>query len=155
MENTNSSDVLMILPRKTIHHPSALHEGWETDEDPVGLSILVDNQPAARACIENEGDFGLQRPALKVQDGAAQDQDLFEAIVSRLAMVYDQLPMRYPLYIRFHSNQLELIAKASRMGFVPYFGQWEEKTFDQSEEDWTKVTDSLRKVFPQGLACEQ
>ncbi len=151
MENPNSTDVLMILPRKTIHHPSRLKAGWETDKDPVGLSILIDRKPAARASIEYAREFGQVRPVLRLFEGAIMNQDLFEALASRLAILYDRLPMRYPLYIRFHCDQLELIAKASRMGFVPYFGQWEEKTSDQSEKDWTKVTASLRKIYPQGL----
>ncbi len=153
MEMTNSnSEILMVLPKKTIRKHAALGQGWEIDQDSCGLSVLVDQQPAAYAMWISADDFGTQRPSIRfdafVQSNKLQ---LFEVLITRLAIAYDQIPGKYPLYIRLRADDLDLIAMASRMGFVPYFGSWSLKTSEESEETWKRITDSLRNAYPAGL----
>lgn len=153
MEKMNSvSEILMVLPRKTIRRTPDLPSSWEIDQDACGLSVLIDCKPAAYAMWIYANDFGTQRPSIQF-DAFCQEKklQLFEALITRLALAYDQFPCKYPLYIRLGEQELDLIAMAHRMGFVPYFGQWSQKTSRQSEETWKNITDSLRKVYPHGL----
>ncbi len=155
MEDRNlDNEILMILPRRTFFKASCLPGNWEVDQDPAGLSVLVDQQPAAYASWKDEDDFGTDRPAILFDVHGCDPrtkQELFEAVVSRLAIAYDQIPGKYPLYIRLSEADLDLIAQASHLGFIPYFGKWAKKTPEQSEKSWQAITDSLRTRYPQGL----
>lgn len=103
---------------------------------------------------KDEDDFGMDRPTILFDVHGCDPrtkQELFEAVVSRLAIAYDQIPGKYPLYIRLSEADLDLIAQASHLGFIPYFGKWAKKTPEQSEKSWQAITDSLRTRYPQGL----
>lgn len=139
-----NKDVLMVLPKKTILVPSALKSMWDVDKDPQGVTIFNASRPLSHANWENSDDFGNLRPCIVLELPEEADMDLFDAMVSRLAVAYESLPERYPLYIRIDSSNLELIAHASRIGFVPYFGNWKEKNADESAADWETITQALR-----------
>lgn len=149
-----NTEILMILPRRTIHQAGPLMDTWMVDKDSAGLSLFIDGVPAGYADWQEASDFDMERPAIEFfyQEGS-QKLDIFEALISRLAIAFDRIPGRYPLYIKLKSTELDLIAKASRMGFVPYFGCWHGKTSDQSEFSWKMITDHLRQRYPEGLTC--
>lgn len=151
MKKFDQTDILMILPRKTVRSEQPVPQGWEVDQDASGISLTIDDQPSFIASWREAGDFGMNRPAIRFQslDGKLKPR-AFEVLVSRLAKAYDQMPSRYPLYIRLHSKELPLIAAASRLGFIPYFGNWKEQSAAQSESAWNIITENLREAFPEG-----
>lgn len=151
-EKFRLNDILMILPRRTILKAEPLKDTWSLDKDSAGLSLYIDSVPVGYACWQSALDFGIERPAITF---ACSDEEnklaAFEALVSRIAIAFDQMPGRYPLYIRLHSSQLDLIAKASQMGLQPYFGRWSMMDGEESEHSWQLITDSLRQSYPNGL----
>ncbi|MBF0578399.1 hypothetical protein IM774_01045 [Erysipelotrichaceae bacterium RD49] len=150
----SQNEILMILPRRTFFKASDLPGNWEVDQDPAGLSVLVDQQPAGYASWKDEDDFGMDRPSILFDIHGCDLHTklaLFEAMISRLAIAYDQMPGKYPLYIRLSEKDLDLIAKASHLGFIPYFGKWANQTEEQSEKSWQIITDHLRNRYPSGL----
>ncbi|MCF0245408.1 MAG: hypothetical protein HUJ55_01120 [Ileibacterium sp.] len=148
----NKTDVLMVLPKRIISAPAKLLDHWEMDLDSNGITIYTQNELLGHAMVVNGSEFGMERPSLKVAIHHDDDElHLFEAMISRLAVVYEQVPSRYPLYIRLSSKELRRIAKASRMGFIPYFGEWKESSRKGSEASWEEITGELRKAFPKGL----
>lgn len=143
------NEVLMVLPKKTIYTAYKLAENWTCDQDSSHFTIFMAGVPIAMAYWQEADDFGMIRPAI-VFDAQREDlrAELFTALMTRMALAYDEIPSKYPLYIRLFESDLELIAQASRMGFVPYFGQWKQKSADESEEDWKRITESLRQAYP-------
>lgn len=149
MEDKKNNEILMILPRRTVYSAGKLPKNWELDQDATGLSISVDEEPTAYAFWKDAEDFGVSRPAIKFYTRSKElKSELFKALMKRLALAYDGMPSKYPLYIRLHEDDLELIAEASRIGFVPYFGTWKKKSAEQSENSWKKITDLLRIAYP-------
>lgn len=149
------ADILMILPKRTILKAEPLENDWVLDQDPAGLSLFIHGKPAGYASWQNASDFGMHRPSVffSCLEKGSRKLAVFEALVSRLAIAFDRIPGRYPLYIKLQSTDLDLIAKASRMGFIPYFGEWSQKTSEQSESCWKGITESLRHRYPEGLSC--
>lgn len=148
----NEQDVLMILPKKTIHAPAKLPDAWTLDQDPGGLSLFIDRMPVALAGFWDESDFGNSRPAIHFTcQESSLAAKIFELLVSRLSFVYERTPSRNPLYIRFSQEQTDLIAAASRMGFIPYFGEWTLSNADHSVACWQSVTERLKQRYPNGF----
>lgn len=144
-------NVLMVLPKRAIGRPSEMDPKWDLDKDSSGISVFEQENLLARAVWETEDDFGFDRPAIQMTVlNQELELDLFEALVSRLALAYESMPSRYPLYIRVPKDHLMLIAKASRMGFVPYFGEWKESSSHHSQNTWEEITHALRTMYPQG-----
>lgn len=147
-QNINN-EVLMVLPRKTVYTASKLAENWVLNQDSAHFSISLEGSLIATAYWQEADDFGMNRPAIVFEGQSdALRADLFTALMTRMALAYDEIPSKYPLYIRLFESDLELIAQASRMGFVPYFGEWKKKTALESEEDWKRITEALRQAYP-------
>lgn len=77
-------------------------------------------------------------------DPGHQHKGLSRALITRLAMKYDQMPSRYPLYLSTQSESWGAIMLYSRLGFTPYLGEYEDHTEAQSVEDWEFVTEILK-----------
>lgn len=145
-----NQDILMVLPKHTIQHPSEMSRDWEVDKDGAGITIYTRDRLLGHADWREARDFGFKRPAIKLTLPSAEDEmAVFTSLVSRLVMAYEMMPSRYPLYIRLPKEHTSLIAAAARLGFVPYFGEWSESSRDQSEKTWEGITDNLRKEFPE------
>lgn len=145
-------DILMILPRRTILKGVNLPENWHVKEEEI-LSLYQEENCLAQAFCTLAFDFeGIERSIL-VFEPLLEEKKLkaFEILASRLALLFDQTPGRYPLYIKLKENDLSLIAKASQMGFIPYFGAWKQSSSQESEELWNQITKALRQTYPQGL----
>lgn len=138
----------MVLPKKVIRQPSALKPDWELDKDPEGITIYETKKPVGHMNWQDSDEFGMERPAITLLLSDKEDPDLFDAMVSRLAIAYENLPERYPLYIRIPKTNLPLIAHAHRLGFIPYFGTWKESDADHSVADWEEITEALREAYP-------
>lgn len=144
----------MILPKRTIRRLKKLPGNWEVDQDPAGVSLFIDHKSTALAYYSDEGDFGNKRPAIHfVCEEGREAGRIFELLVSRLCLGFENTPSRNPLYIRLSDEQTDLIAAASRMGFLPYFGDWKESNATQSVQSWASITESLRTCYPDGYAC--
>jgi GNAT superfamily N-acetyltransferase len=77
-----------------------------------------------------------------------QRKGIAKAMIIHLARLYDQMPNKYPLYLATQSQSHDAIVLYSRLGFMPYMGQWSRRTKEESEEDWRQVTDILRQKHP-------
>lgn len=143
------NDVLMVLPRKTVYTAYKLVDQWVLDQDCSRFSISMGGRVIATSYWQEADDFGMVRPAI-IFDAQNDEHraELFTALMTRIALAYDEVPSKYPLYIRLSQSDLELIAQASRIGFVPYFGQWKERSAAESEEDWKSITEALRIAYP-------
>lgn len=145
-----TQDVLMILPRKRIHRVHDLPETWELDKEPSGISLFIDRKPAGYASWMPADDFGTVRPVISFSStDTNQLQLIFKVLVGRLAVAFDLIPSCNPLYIRLNKSQVDLIAEASRMGFIPYFGKWKESDEDHSVSSWEEITEDLRRTYPE------
>lgn len=162
-------EVLMVLPRRTIHGKSPINKQdsilikTEQRPDTVKFKIFDAGIQVGEAWIIDSDEFGMQRPRLKLllsksladqpekMPDSAYQLTLISALLFEAGKEFDKTPGRYPLYIRASGDELGMIAAASRLGFIPYFGEWNESTAKQSEWSWQTVTELLRKQFPEGI----
>ena len=91
--------------------------------------------------------FGMER--IRLHDvsvlPAHQHQGIAKAMIVHCARMYDGMKSRYPLYVVSQSQSYGAIALYSRLGFTPYLGEFQDHTKEQSEADWTKVTQILKE----------
>ncbi len=150
----DEKDILMILPRRTILRKPNFENSFclETPQEGKVIAFMNEAQ-VGQAQWQEAFDFeGIVRPALVFECTKKEYEfDLFESLISQLALDFDAIPGRYPLYIKLKETNLPYIAKASRMGFVPYFGKWVQSNAQESEATWQNITEALRKAYPQGL----
>ena len=143
-------EVLMVLPKRVIHQESPLPDDWNVDWIDQSAILKNGEEIIAEARLTDADDFGFRRPAICFEmSGEKEDvMKAFESLISRLALDYEKTPSRNPLYIKLSAQDLELIAKASRMGFISYFGEWKQADPDESEALWIQITEDLRRRFP-------
>lgn len=147
-------DILMILPRRTIVRRLNFENSFRLESPQEGKVIaFLEEEPVGQATWQDAFDFeGILRPVLAFECQKKEyELDLFEELISKLALDFDAIPGRYPLYIKLKETDLPYIAKASRMGFVPYFGAWIQSSAQESEAAWQNITEALRQAYPQGF----
>ncbi|MCF0258489.1 MAG: hypothetical protein HUJ54_01390 [Erysipelotrichaceae bacterium] len=148
----NEIEVLMVLPKAAVSSAAKGKEHWNIEHKASTVTIYENEQPIGKARWENSMEFGMERPALYAKlYGLEDDLLIFEAMISRLALEYRQIRSRHPLYIRLKDSEISLIAKASRMGFLPYMGQWQNADSELSVKHWEAITEQLRQAYPKGL----
>ncbi len=75
----------------------------------------------------------------------AQHKRIAQSLLTKLCLQYEEKPSKYPLYLVTQSQSYGAIALYSRLGFVPYLGEYHDHTAQESEKDWEIVTDILRQ----------
>lgn len=75
-----------------------------------------------------------------------QHKGLAKAVISRIACDYETMNSRYPLYLSTQSQSHGAIKLYTRLGFIPYMGEYKDHTSEQSQEDWKLVTEVLRNT---------
>ncbi len=148
----SEKEILMILPRRTILRMPSSSFRFEALEKSKIKAYLEEIQ-VGQGCWQEAFDFeGVGRPTLIWEIRQTENElEIFEGLISHLALAFDQIPGRYPLYLKLQATNLPYIAKASRMGFIPYFGQWKQSSAQESEMIWQDITDALRKTYPNGF----
>ena len=150
----DGKDILMILPRRTIVRSPSFENSFRLEMPQEGKVIaFLEEELVGQATWQDAFDFeGIERPMLVFECTKKEyELDLFEGLISQLALDFDAIPGRYPLYIKLKETDLPYIAKASRMGFVPYFGAWIQSSAQESEVIWQNITEALRQAYPQGF----
>lgn len=135
-------EVLMVLPKKTVKNveePADIEIEVKTEI----VNVYADGKQIGKASIEKRKDYGIVRDALVFDKEG--DRAFLPFMASVLGKQYELKRTRYPLYIKLDSEDLEAIALLSRIGFIPYFGEWNEASASQSEEVWTEITEALRE----------
>ncbi|MBQ0065067.1 MAG: GNAT family N-acetyltransferase [Firmicutes bacterium] len=74
-----------------------------------------------------------------------QREGIATAMITKLCVLFDSIPDRFPLYVSVNAQQHEAIKTFAKLEFTPYFGFWEGHTDKQSEHDWEIVTEILRE----------
>lgn len=77
-------------------------------------------------------------------DPAHQCKGLSKALITRLAVKYDGMKGKYPLYLSTQPGSWAAIMLYSRLGFTPYLGAFEGHTEEQSCADWEYTTEILK-----------
>lgn len=150
----DEKDVLMILPRRTIIRRPSFENSFRFETLQEGkVTAFLKEEQVGQATWEDAFDFeGIVRPVVIFECTKKEyELELFEGLISKLALDFDTIPGRYPLYIKLKETNLPHIAKASRMGFVPYFGAWIQSSAQESETTWQTITEALRQSYPQGF----
>ena len=75
-----------------------------------------------------------------------QHRGLARSVITALALEYETLAGKYPLYLSTQSQSYGAIKLYSRLGFEPYMGAYEGHSQEQSQQDWQAVTDVLRQT---------
>ncbi len=73
----------------------------------------------------------------------AQHQKIAQAMLTRLCIMYDSIPSKYPLYLVTQSQSYGAIKCYSRLGFTPYLGAYHGSSEQKSKQAWQKVTEIL------------
>ncbi len=55
---------------------------------------------------------------------SAQHKKIAQAMLTKLCMMYDMIPSKYPLYLATQSQSYGAIKLYSRLGFTPYLGAY-------------------------------
>ena len=75
---------------------------------------------------------------------SAQHKKIAQAMLSKICMMYDLIPGKYPLYLATQSQSYGAIKLYSRLGFTPYLGAYKGCTEQKSKNAWQNVTEILR-----------
>ena len=75
---------------------------------------------------------------------SAQHQKIAQAMLTKLCMMYDQIPGKYPLYLATQSQSYGAIKLYSRLGFTPYLGAYKGCSEQKNKQAWQSVTEVLR-----------
>ena len=75
---------------------------------------------------------------------SAQHKKIGQAMLSKLCMMYDLIPSKYPLYLATQSQSYGAIKLYSRLGFTPFLGAYKGCTEQKSKNAWQNVTEILR-----------
>ena len=67
-----------------------------------------------------------------------------QAILTKLCMMYDKIPGKYPLYLATQSQSYGAIKLYSRLGFTLYLGAYKGCAEQKSKNAWQNVTEILR-----------
>lgn len=75
----------------------------------------------------------------------AQHQKIAQSMLTKLCMIYDQIPGKYPLYLATQSQSYGAIKLYARLGFTPYLGAYKGSSEQKSKLAWESVTNILKK----------
>ena len=75
---------------------------------------------------------------------SAQHKKIAQAMLTKLCMMYDTIPSKYPLYLATQSQSYGAIKLYSRLGFTPYLGAYKGCTEQKSKNAWQNVTEILK-----------
>lgn len=78
-------------------------------------------------------------------DPKAQHNKIAHAMISRLCIKYDSISGKYPLYLATQSQSYGAIALYSRMGFIPYLGEYNGCSQEENEAAWEYTTKILKE----------
>ena len=70
---------------------------------------------------------------------SAQHQKIAQAMLTRLCIMYDSIPSKYPLYLVTQSQSYGAIKCYSRLGFTPYLGAYHGSSEQKSKQAWQSV----------------
>lgn len=76
---------------------------------------------------------------------SAQHNRIAQAMITKLCMMYDAIPGKYPLYLATQSQSYGAIALYSKLGFTPYLGEYNGCSDKENEEAWQFTTDVMRE----------
>ncbi len=74
-----------------------------------------------------------------------QHKGIAKAMMTQLVLRYESAPTKYPLYLATQSGSYGAIALYSRLGFIPYLGEYPGCTKKQNEKNWQIATDILKE----------
>ena len=74
---------------------------------------------------------------------SAQHQKIAQAMLTRLCIMYDSIPSKYPLYLVTQSQSYGAIKCYSRLGFTPYLGAYHGSSEQKSKQAWQSVMQIL------------
>lgn len=114
------------------------------------ILVLKEEQVVASCGLWYGKDFDAKRLRLHyvATKPAHQGKGIAKAMITKMAMLYDSIPGKYPLYLVTQSQSYMAIALYARLGFLPYFGEYKGHSAKQSQEDWERVTEILKEKVP-------
>lgn len=74
-----------------------------------------------------------------------QRQGIAKAMVTKICMQFDRIKGKFPLYAKVNAQSYIAIMLLARLEFTPFLGETKNKTEQESQEDWTKITEILRQ----------
>ena len=74
---------------------------------------------------------------------SAQHNKIAQSMLTRLCVMYDKIPGKYPLYLATQSQSYGAIKLYSRLGFTPYLGAYKGCSEQKNTQAWTTVTKLL------------
>ncbi len=102
---------------------------------------------AASAGLWPGRDF--DEPRLRIHyvatDPSFQHNGLARSMLTKLAVKYDTLKTKYPLYLATQAQSYGAIRLYASIGFTPYLGAYNGHTQEQSGQDWEETTKILRE----------
>jgi hypothetical protein len=146
-------EVLLVLPNKTIRCLPKGADALQVETNDQTATV-TEGEAVYKAGIETDSSFGMERKALAFSKLPQTLAELpLETLIASLALKYDKEANRYPLYVKVMADELDLIAILTRMGFVPFWGEWKGHTAAQSEAQWEEITEKLREKYPDGFTA--
>lgn len=107
-----------------------------------------ENELVASAGLWYGSDFNQDR--LRIHYVAvlqkAQHRKIAQSMLTKLCMMYDEIPSKYPLYLATQSQSYGAIKLYSRLGFTPYLGAYNGCSEEKNKQAWQMVTDILKKT---------
>lgn len=143
-----NQQVIMVLSKKSIHKPISLEQDYEIkSNDDLEYTITRNKEEAAHGLLKTGDAFNDSRlfiQGLKISDTQNFDS-LVPALVSRLVLLNESKPSKYPNYVLVDAEDISLIKALARMGFTPYLGPWKNADEEESEKIWEVITQQLRE----------
>lgn len=76
---------------------------------------------------------------------SAQHNKIAQSMISKLCILYDSIPSKYPLYVSTQSQSYGAIVLYTKMGFHPYLGEYNGCSQKENEKAWEFVTQVLKE----------
>ena len=106
--------------------------------------VLYENKVVASSGLLKDEKGRLYLAYIGVDENH-QGKQIGSYLVTKVSYVYSTIPSKYPLYAPVSSLFLREIMLLSRMDYLPFMGELNGKSEEDSKEDWRIITEMLKE----------
>ncbi len=120
---------------------------FEKASDDFLFVVDQENQLVASCGLWQGNHFGMPRQRIHyvAVHPNHQHKKIAQAMLTKLCLHYESKPTKYPLYLATQTGSYGAVALYSRLGFIPYLGEYPGCSKQENEQHWQAVTDILRE----------
>lgn len=106
--------------------------------------VLKDGYVVASAGLSKDDNNRLYLAFIGIKE-EEQGNGLGQYLVSKVSYAYGTKPSRYPLYAPVNTDLYREITLLTRMHYLPFFGELNGKSEEESKQDWLDIAEMLKE----------